>query len=51
MCNFDVASIDPVAFAYCSLRLGLVYESVVYHLQPSFNVKGELLMLTSNFNS
>lgn len=28
MCLFDISSIDPVVFGHCSIRLGLVYESL-----------------------
>ena len=28
MCYFNVSTIDPAVFAHCSLRLGLVYESL-----------------------
>ena len=28
MCRFDMATIDPAVFAHCSLRLGLIYESL-----------------------
>jgi len=30
MCYFDVATIDPAVFAHCSLRLGLIYESLSF---------------------
>jgi hypothetical protein len=29
MCYFDIATIDAAVFAHCSIRLGLIYESVV----------------------
>jgi hypothetical protein len=28
MCYFNISSIDPGVFAHCTLRLGLVYESL-----------------------
>ena len=30
MVCFNIATIDPAVFAHCSLRLGLIYESLAY---------------------
>ncbi len=30
MCYFNISTIDPAVFAHCSLRLGLIYESLAF---------------------